>query len=36
LELTKLDFSKNPEAIVRLPLDKVKQQDYEDITPQSE
>ena len=36
LELTKLDFSKNPETIVRLPLDKVKQQDYEDITPQSE
>jgi choloylglycine hydrolase len=36
LELTKLDFSKNPDTVVRLPLDKVKQQDYEDITPQTE
>jgi len=33
LRMTKLDFSKNPDKIVRLPLDKEKRQDYEDITP---
>ena len=36
LELAKLNFSKDPDAIVRFPLDKVKQQDYEDVTPQTE
>jgi choloylglycine hydrolase len=33
LRMTELDFSKNPDKIVRLPLDKEKKQDYEDITP---
>lgn len=33
LRMTKLDFSKNPDKIVRLPLEKEKRQDYEDITP---
>lgn len=35
LQMTKIDFSKNPDTIVRLPLDKKKQQDYEDVTPGS-
>jgi choloylglycine hydrolase len=33
LRMTEIDFSKNPGKIARLPLDKVKEQDYEDITP---
>jgi choloylglycine hydrolase len=33
LRMTELDFSKNPDKIVRLPLDKEKKQDYEDIKP---
>ena len=33
LRVTELDFAKNPDTIVRLPLDKEKRQDYEDITP---
>ena len=31
--MTKIDFSKNPDTFVRQPLDKEKEQDYEDITP---
>ena len=33
LHMTEIDFSKNPDTIVHLPLDKEKKQDYEDITP---
>jgi choloylglycine hydrolase len=33
LRITEIDFSKNPDTIVHLPLDKEKAQDYEDITP---
>jgi len=31
--MTEIDFSKNPDTFVRQPLDKEKEQDYEDITP---
>lgn len=33
LRLTQIDFSKNPDTIVHLPMDREKEQDYEDITP---
>ena len=33
LHMTEIDFSRNPDTIVHLPLDKQKKQDYEDITP---
>ena len=33
LRLTGIDFAKNPDTIVHLPLDKEKTQDYENITP---
>ena len=33
IDLKRIDFSKNPDIILRLPLDKVKQQDFEDVTP---
>lgn len=33
LDLKRLDFSKRSNAIVHLPLDKKKEQDFEDITP---
>ena len=33
LRLTQIDFSKNPDTIVHLPMDREKEQDHEDITP---
>ena len=33
LRMMELDLSKNPDTIIRLPLDKEKRQDIEDITP---
>lgn len=35
LDLTRIDFD-TPKALVQLPLDKVKAQDMEDITPQKQ